>query len=389
MKSLQREFVEKHPGTGVILSPRHCKHDQAQRYVVEISQAGGRVLFDPQFYNPRTSRESITEYPYWTTNIETFSTQDFTHDCAEDFCSRVLAYQISELNVDEAILPGRYANALTESWFETQFSIANTALVEQIDIPVYSTIALGPDVIATAETLDWVIDEAIMWPTDGVYMVFRHPNSDRFLIHDDVFLYNILNALLSLEIAGKKVIVGYANQQMLITAAVGVHGLATGNFRNVRQFNPEIFAPEEDKIRTPAVWYYDSKSLGEFRIQELELAYRRGMQELFSSGSPFDQLLISASSPASVRWGQRLAFQHYLYCMHLQWTMLQSYPRADRAQTVIKMLDDASSRMDVLKDRGFNLGSRSFVSALEPSLSAVRAIASDRAHDLSGDEMQL
>jgi len=85
MKSLQREFVEKHPGTGVILSPRHCKHDQAQRYVVEISQAGGRVLFDPQFYNPRTSRESITEYPYWTTNIETFSTQDFTHDCAEDF----------------------------------------------------------------------------------------------------------------------------------------------------------------------------------------------------------------------------------------------------------------------------------------------------------------
>lgn len=382
MMSLQREFVQQFPGTSVIMSARCCTPDQAKRHAREISGAGGRVLFDPQFYDPRTSLGRIVAYPYWIANAEGFSTQDFGEDRVADLCSGVVEYQTSELSVDEVILPGRYTNSPTENWFETQSTIANSVAGQNIGVPVYSTLALGPDVITTSESLDEITDEAIAWPTDGVYMVFRHPNSDRFLIADDVFLYNLLSALLSLERAGKKVILGYANQQMLIAAAVGIHGLATGNFRNVRQFNPDMFRPGEGESRSRAVWYYDSASLSEFRTHALALAYRRGMSDLFTSGSPFDEPLLSAPNPASVRWGERAAFRHYLFCMRRQWTILQSHRTYDRVPAVIGMLEGVRRRIDAFGERGFLLGERSFLPALEPSESAVSAVASDRAHDL-------
>lgn len=383
MMSLQLEFVQQFPGTSVIMSPRCCTPDQAERHAREISGAGGGVLFDPQFYDPRTSVEHIVAYPYWMMNAEGFSTQDFGEDHVADLCYRTVEYQTSELSVDEVILPGRYTNSPTENWFETQSIIANSVTGHNIGVPVYSTLALGPDVIAASESLDEIIDEAIAWPTDGVYVVVRHPNSDRFLIADDVFLYNLLSALLSLERAGKKVILGYANQQMLIAAVVGIHGLATGNFRNVRQFNPDMFRPDGSEPRSRAVWYYDSISLSEFRTNALALAYRRGMDDLFTSSSPFDELLLSASNPALVRWGERQAFQHYLCCMRRQWTTLQSHRAHDRARAVIGMLEGARRRIDAFGERGFLLGGRSFLPALEPSESAVSAIASDRAHDLA------
>ncbi len=115
MRSLQVEFVAQFPGTSVIMSPRCCTPDQAKRHAREISKAGGRVLFDPQFYDPHTPSERILTYPYWITCAEGFSTQDFQQDCVEDLCSRVVEYQTSELNVGEVILPGRYTNSPTEN----------------------------------------------------------------------------------------------------------------------------------------------------------------------------------------------------------------------------------------------------------------------------------
>lgn len=389
MRSLQVEFVAQFPGTSVIMSPRCCTPDQAKRHAREISKAGGRVLFDPQFYDPHTPSERILTYPYWITCAEGFSTQDFQQDCVEDLCSRVVEYQTSELNVGEVILPGRYTNSPTENWLETQSAIANSVAAQHVGVPVYSTLALGPDVIAASENLDATIDEAIAWPTDGVYVVFRHPNSDRFLIADDLFLYNLLSALLSLQRAGKKVVLGYANQQMLIAAVVGIHGPATGNFRNVRQFNPDMFRPDEGESWSRAVWYYDSTGLSEFRTHAIALAYRRGMSGLFTSGSPFDEPLLSDPNPTSVRWGEREAFRHYLFCMRRQWTNLQSYRMCDRVNAVLDMLDGARRRMDALRERGFPLGERSFLSALEPSESAVNAIAHDRAYDLAAYQGRL
>jgi len=96
-------------------------------------------------------------------------------------------------------------------------------------------------------------------------------------------------------------------------------------------------------------------------------------RRLFSSGSPFDQLLISASSPASVRWGQRLALSALSAIgMHLQLDYASNLIQEPiAAQTVMRsvLMTGLLARMDVLTGSRFQLGKiRSFVSALEPSV---------------------
>src|SRR4029077_2419250 len=133
------------------------------------------------------------------------------------------------------------------------------------DRTLYSTLAVGPDVVKNRHQMDTLLAEALNYPVGGIYVLLRPPN-DSFLIADEDYLYAVLDGLLSFREAGKRVIIGYANQQVLLLGAVGVEDIASGNFRNVRSFNPEIFdvQPEDDRQR--ALWYYDAGTLSEFRI---------------------------------------------------------------------------------------------------------------------------
>src|SRR4051794_13438055 len=89
-----------------------------------------------------------------------------------------------------------------------------------------------------------------------------------------------------LSLAGKEVIVGYANQQDLLFAGAGVKTIASGNFRNVRRFTPGTFeAQDEEEFQTRGVWFYDGGSLSVFQPQHLGVAYSLfNMRGLFGPG---------------------------------------------------------------------------------------------------------
>src|SRR5699024_2037772 len=125
----------------------------------------------------------------------------------------------------------------------------------------YLTIPLGPDIVKNKEPFEHLIGTLTQYEVEGYYFVFKSPND--FLIDDEDYLYSILDAFISLNLSNKKVIVGYANQQDLIFASCGVTGIATGNFRNVRTFDPNIFFDEDndDGVRRRGTWYYDGNTL--------------------------------------------------------------------------------------------------------------------------------
>ena len=123
-----------------------------------------------------------------------------------------------------------------------------------------------------------------------------------YLIENEVYLYNLLDALLSLNLNGKKTIMGYSNQQSLIYLTVGAGGLATGNFRNVRSFDVENFHAPTDEIKRKATWYYDGNTFSEFRLERLGLAYNRGLRGEFGPTTIYSEQLINTSNPLSVIW---------------------------------------------------------------------------------------
>jgi hypothetical protein len=379
MFGLDRDFINDRLASGVILSPRVYTPDQIEQHAQDLRKRGAIVIFDPQFYDPHTDREKLLSFPYWD-GLE-FDTSTFDNPMASEFCERVMCYQSRNLGVSEGVIPGRYTNSVNEEWLIMHHRFAETAAQLSLGIPIYSTVALGPDVIVSEENLSNVIDEVISYPVDGIYFIFRSPN-DRFFISDEGILYNLLCALLSIRLSGKDIMIGYANQQSIIFGAAGVGRIASGNFRNTRQFNPEIFDEQGESVMQRGIWYYHPRSLSDFRVEALRLAFRRGLRELFGPPCDYCRDLLEAPDPGIVRWGEREAFRHFLFELGRQWIGLDRISINDVISRLRSILGEARVSIQELRSRAFVLGERSFEQSLSPTEGALEAFISDRQDDL-------
>ena len=192
-----------------------------------------------------------------------------------------------------------------------------------------------------------------------------------------------MDGLLSLSLSGKEVILGYGNQQSLIYAASGVEGLASGNFRNVRSFDPQNFdVPENETIIQRATWYYDANTLSEYRAESLKLAYQRGLSGNFGPICDYCRPLLQAPNPAAVPCGEPMAFRHYLTEIHRQWLAFNEESPNDRINKVVQILENAQEHLNSLVERGFRPGERSFLPVFDPTLSALVAFYSDRRKEI-------
>ncbi|MFB5281824.1 hypothetical protein [Peribacillus sp. Hz7] len=380
MMGLNREFLESNIGTGVILSPRNCTREQIEKHASEIHQKKGKVLFDPQFYEPRTSLEKILDYPYW--GGMDFNTVEFSDKGASELCRGVIEFQKNILNVDKVILPGRYTNTASEDWLQMQYTFADSAQKLQVNKPILSTIALGPDVILDKDMLDKTVNEIISYPVEGVYIVLKHPKN-QYLVTNDLYIYNLLNSLLSISLSGKEVILGYTNQQHLFYAGAGVSGIASGNFRNVRSFDPDNFDTQDSKVIQRATWYYDADTLSEFRSETIALAYRRGLKGSFGPICEYCRPLLEADNPVNVPWGEPSAFRHYLTEINRQWLEFSKIPFSERLDVSIELLENSSAKLEVMVESGLRLGERSFIDVVDPTLNALTAFKADRKEEIA------
>jgi hypothetical protein len=110
---------------------------------------------------------------------------------------------------------------------------------------------------------------------------------------------------------------------MLIAAAAGVNGIASGTWMNVRSFPPEKFVTSyDDEIRQRATWYYCPQALSEYKIPFLDIAFRFGLLDYMAPSSQLDggytTSLFSGLQPSTVGFGEQAAFRHYLHALHEQ-----------------------------------------------------------------------
>lgn len=375
MLSMIGEFLETHHNSGVILSPRVCERAQLENYVSTWRERDFELIFDPQFFEPRTGLERILSYPFWGDSFETS-----TFDSAE-FGRAVINYQSESLELETIILPGRFTNSLTDSWLEMQHSFAQLKH-EYENLTMYSTIALGPDVILNDNDFNTIIDETINYPTDGVYLLFEHPNNS-FLIEDEEFIYVLLDACLSLSLASKSIINGYSNQQSIVFASAGVENIASGNYRNVRCFDHLNFSERDTEGWQRRAWYFDGNTFGEYTTQQLSLAYRRELSEYFGPPSDYTNNLLSSERPGDVRLQERDAFFHYFEIMKSICNDIVHVQRNERAHYILNLLNTIDENNRELITRGFNPGERGFPRACRASLDALNAFIMDRSTDIN------
>lgn len=369
-------FLELHNDSGVVLSPRICDRDQLERYAPVFSSISeAKILFDPFFYEPRTDLWRVLSYPYF--DYYDFQTQSFN---ARSFCENVIDYQINTLELQSIVLPGRYINSLTESWLEMQHDFANLGSSTS-DKFIYSTLAIGPDVILNSDNFNTIIDEVVNYPVEGVYFVYEHPDND-FLL-DEEFIYVMLDGLLSIVLSGKQVIIGYANQQSIVFAASGVDFIASGNYRNVRAFDHQNSTDKDNDNIRKGTWYFDGNTFGEYKIPTLSLAFRRNLGHLFGPTTHFTTDLLSSSVPTSIVWREPDAFGHYLELMYQYCNGISNIPKSQRAQYLLEFFQQRSNANSALENLGFNFGDRGFNQAVNATISALDSFLSDRGVELS------
>ncbi|MTB35393.1 hypothetical protein [Streptococcus uberis] len=381
MMSLNLEFVNKYDDIGFILSPRALQSGQEPKRLKEhanqIKKQGGKILFDPQFYQPRTNLDKILTFPYF--NGLNYETATFTGDSAKIFSQNVVKFQKDILEVDEFIIPGIYTNNFSESWINQQEDLLAGALSSDIDGTFYQTISIGSDFVLDERFGDFV-GQLTIADVDGYYLTFKRPTTE-YSVSDTVYLYNLLDAILSLKLSGKKVIIGYANPQDLIFSAVGLDGIASGNYQNVRGFNPEIFFASNE-FKRKSVWFYDNNTFSEFRPEQLSLPQKRNKLQLFEPYNEYTKDFLNANPISNYPWTESNNFKNYLYNMYKNCKDINQ--NKDRFSYVESMFSEKEKNLNILLKSGIREGNRTFsLASFDSSLSALSAIKNDRADDIS------
>lgn len=390
MMALNEEYAESKKNYGFILSPRSLnkRHtiDRISEHakILKKKDSDSEILFDPQFYQPRTNLDKIRQFPYFDT--DDFYTQEFVGDGAKKLSLAAINFQELNLNVDSYIIPGIYTNSINDDWLEIFDNFLDGALNSPYNSKVYyQTISLGADAVLSSDFYDF-IGQCVLSPVEGFYIVLKKPEGT-YLIQDSLYLYKLLDAFISLKLANKKIILGYANHQDLMFAGAGIDGLATGNYQNVRSFDPSIFIDSnEDDIKRKGKWYFDGKTLSEYKLQELDLAFSRGLKSLFGPINDFNKILFNTDRPSNIEinWTEKLSFKNYFKFIEDTCNYLGMKKTNERMNFIYDFFKEIESNVINLSSSGFRQRTKGFSSdASEATLDAISSILSDRQFDIN------
>lgn len=383
MMAHTRTLLDDWDSTGAILSPRDLNPDQLVRLASAIHDRDGTVLLDPQFYLPDADHHRLQEHDYWP---DEYDSATFWGD---DGNYARLITELHDLNTqldaDIIILPALHGEGqqLTEDWYARQeeiHSLGGQLYDDEADL--FATVSLSPDILQDPDEIRSLQFESEDWDIDGIYLVGEHP-PDQYLLNSPTWLSNLMDLVAGWRLEGKAVIIGYANQQMLITACASPSALASGNWRNVRSFPPDKFYTR-DEIRRHSTWYYVPQALSEYQLEYLDIAQNQGVLEQMRPPedleNQYTNKLFAGPQPSTVGFSNSPdAFRHYLRSLRAQTIEMRrgSYP--DTLDQVESLVDTAFTLTERWSDQGVFGSYREFgEDEHNASIAALRVLDSNR-----------
>ncbi|PKO59195.1 MAG: hypothetical protein CVU23_14330 [Betaproteobacteria bacterium HGW-Betaproteobacteria-17] len=268
----------------------------------------------------------------------------------------------------EFIIPGLQVPRSSISWLERQrlLASAGAATADGFD-GVLQTVALGAEAVMDASFIDRIVDSSESWPVSGVYVVAAHPD-DQPIVTDPIWLTNLMLLVAGFRLSGKRVVLGYANQQQLLCGCAAVDTICSGTWLNVRAFGiDKFYETEEADPRQRGQWCYSALALSEYRAASIQVAARTGALDLLvprSGGYQTLRELVDAGQFASIT--ERELFRHYLITLAEQASAVARGTFAETVESLRGMLSTAEDTISELR-----------ASAIRPSYRALSGAAID------------
>ncbi len=368
MQGLCKELSAAWQGTTVILSPQNIyPTDKLEPFAASLKKLNAQVLFDPQLYSPRKYHKNLQRHSYWPqSNITSIE----LGECREIITS--LANINSTIGSKSFILPSNIVNRVDKRWGEIQATIANQARQIANSQNLMLTIALGKEVLADDSQVEGITQYANQWDVDGVYIVSEHP--DRYyLVDKPIWVTNLLSLVAGIKRLGKTVIVGYASHQMLPLALAKCDAIASGNFLNVRWFQPEHFeTSESDDPSRRSIW----QALSEYKVTYLDLAKRADILPALKSPTimenDYSQVLFAGAMPSSTNYKERDSFKHYLHCLRLQCELASRNTYVETREALFAQLETAAHLIRGLHSKRIKGQERDFCEIVDVNEAAIQ-----------------
>ena len=256
MQALALEHLEEFDGGTIIISPMNILPNKVKGYATRVHKKKGKVLVDPQLYYPRQYQKKLSQYAYWPkSDITSLEMGQF------DTVVEELSKLNNEVEAEAFLLPSITAKKIDDLWNKIQKIIIESAKKYAPDMKYIHTISLSSDVLNDESQIERVIEYVEEWDVEGVYIVCEHPER-YYLVDRPLWVSNIMSLEAGIKRQRKMTIVGYASHQLLCMALAKCDAIASGNFLNLRWFQPEHFETIDDKQPSRrAVWYYCPQAL--------------------------------------------------------------------------------------------------------------------------------
>jgi hypothetical protein len=374
MKSHILDLITKWNKGYVIFSPANMEQDKLEKFSKEIKRKNGKVLLDPQLYFPHKYHKNLSQYSYWccddVTNLVSGKTS--YHEILKP-----LVDLNQTLDVQALILPSFFSSVINDRWDDVQKKIIDGVCSLTKDLKLFHTISLSKDLVMDETQVEKIISYIENWDVEGLYIVCEHPNKT-YLVDNPLWISNLLSLVTGIKRLHKKVIVGYANHQMLCLSLAKCDAIASGNFLNVRSFESDRFETiDSDNKSRRSVWYYSPQALSEYKIPYLDLAKKeRLLDSIVTSGnmkSQYSDMLFSAGKPSSSGYGERESFRHYLWCLKNQClsAVRSTYKETLDAQLIT--LETADQILSAMRKNGIRGQDRDFSDFVDVNRAAIAA----------------
>jgi len=380
MKAMAMELIDDWQDGGVILSPRDLKPSQLCDVSASVNESGGEVLLDPLCYEHSSNHANLQKHDYFRAFLDA-PTAAFRGNAMDEVLEE-LARLDSQLAVRRHILPARIADEANDDWFEFQDATISSARKIWGAETLLPTIALCYESACDEQQVENIVERAAHWSASGVYVVVQGKEKS-YLQEHPAWVANLLLLVSGLRLAGKEVIVGYANHQLLCLGAAKANVIASGNFLNVRIFGTDrYFIKEEGATSRRAIWYYCPQAYSEYKIPFLDMAKRSGViDDIQPSDSRmllYAAALFTGAMPTAVNWKENKAFCHYLSSLRLQVEDAVHPTYEETLAEYSRSLDEAEALASRLAQKGARAGDRGVDRFLDTNRAALAVFDSAR-----------
>lgn len=357
---LAQDIIENGYADGAILSPADYRREQNESIAASINALGGTVLFDPQFYIPRSDRHKFDTYDYF----QDFGGDDFdtvgVGQQLESLCEEILDLQ-DKFETDAYISPARLLDAFSDSkleyWEELTAAFIDAAEERERDVPVFASLPVDQRPLNDKRQRSKLLNQVTQLDPDGFYVSGEFDDEHRYPLTGASNVYSMLDLMNGLKQNQYEILVGHSHQVAHLFFGIGVDAFASGHYINLRAFDTSRWEPGDDQGGgRQVVKYYSDKLLNELRVDpDLDLMYQKDDFDLETVRTPSeydDPLFEESDPPSTVGWKFRDAgWDHYIWSCYKISRKYRGKTLEEKFETAEKTVEGAGELFDEIQDQ--------------------------------------